>query len=56
VPIGIVVNYTDIPKVAVFVINFIAIIPLATILSYAMEEIALRTGEKIGRLLNATLG
>lgn len=56
VPIGIAVNYTDISKVAVFVINFIAIIPLAAMLSYATEEIALRTGETIGGLLNATFG
>ena len=56
VPIGIAVNYTNIPKVAVFVINFIAIIPLAAMLSYATEEIALRTGETIGGLLNATFG
>ncbi|KAL9127400.1 MAG: hypothetical protein Q9217_003718 [Psora testacea] len=56
VPIGIAVNYAGIPKVGVFVINFIAIIPLAAMLSYATEEIALRTGETIGGLLNATFG
>lgn len=56
VPIGIAVNYTGIPRVAVFVINFIAIVPLAGMLSYATEEIALRTGETIGGLLNATFG
>lgn len=56
VPIGIAVNFTNIPRVGVFVINFIAIIPLAAMLSYATEEIALRTGETIGGLLNATFG
>lgn len=56
VPIGIAVNFADVPKVGVFVINFIAIIPLAAMLSYATEEIALRTGETIGGLLNATFG
>ena len=56
VPIGIAVNYAGIPKVGVFIINFIAIIPLAAMLSYATEEIALRTGETIGGLLNATFG
>lgn len=55
-PIGIAVNYAGINKVAVFVINFIAIIPLAAMLSYATEEIALRTGEVIGGLLNASFG
>ena len=56
VPIGIAVNFAHIPKVGVFVINFIAIIPLAAMLSYVTEEIALRTGETIGGLLNATFG
>ena len=56
VPIGIAVNFTNISRVGVFVINFIAIIPLAAMLSYATEEIALRTGETIGGLLNATFG
>lgn len=56
VPIGIAVNFANVPKVGVFIINFIAIIPLAAMLSYATEEIALRTGETIGGLLNATFG
>ncbi|KAL9102690.1 MAG: hypothetical protein Q9163_002181 [Psora crenata] len=56
VPVGIAVNYAGITKIGVFVINFIAIIPLAAMLSFATEEIALRTGETIGGLLNATFG
>lgn len=56
VPIGIAVNYAHIAPVGIFVINFIAIIPLAAMLSYATEEIAIRTGETIGGLLNATFG
>ncbi|KAG8527379.1 uncharacterized protein KY384_007531 [Bacidia gigantensis] len=56
VPVGIAVNYAGVDKVAVFVINFIAIIPLAGMLSYATEEIALRVGETLGGLLNATFG
>ncbi|EXJ92348.1 hypothetical protein A1O3_00898 [Capronia epimyces CBS 606.96] len=55
-PLGIAVYYAGINKVAVFIINFIAIIPLAAMLSYATEEIALRTGEVIGGLLNASFG
>ncbi|KAL2006316.1 hypothetical protein VTN00DRAFT_9970 [Thermoascus crustaceus] len=55
-PVGIIVNYLHIDPVGIFVINFIAIIPLASMLSYATEEIALRTGETIGGLLNATFG
>ncbi|KAK2747557.1 hypothetical protein FQN57_002050 [Myotisia sp. PD_48] len=56
VPAGIVVHNIHIDAVAVFVVNFIAIIPLAAMLSYATEEIALRTGETMGGLLNATFG
>ena len=50
------VNYLHINGVAIFVVNFIAIVPLAEILSYATEEIALRVGETLGGLLNATFG
>ncbi|KAL4786797.1 Sodium/calcium exchanger protein-domain-containing protein [Aspergillus varians] len=55
-PVGIALNYVDVDPVAVFVVNFIAIIPLAAMLSFATEEIAFRTGETIGGLLNATFG
>jgi Ca2+:H+ antiporter len=55
-PVGIAVYYAKVNPIAVFVINFIAIIPLAGMLSYATEEIALRTGEVIGGLLNASFG
>ena len=55
-PVGIAVYYAHVDPVAVFIINFIAIIPLAAMLSYATEEIALRTGEVIGGLLNASFG
>ncbi|KAK3323491.1 Sodium/calcium exchanger protein-domain-containing protein [Cercophora scortea] len=56
-PVGIAINYVpSVPRVAVFVVNFIAIIPLAAMLSFATEEIALRTGESLGGLLNATFG
>ncbi|KAI9668043.1 MAG: hypothetical protein M1821_000863 [Bathelium mastoideum] len=56
VPVGFAVNYAHLNGVAVFVINFIAIIPLAGMLSYATEELALRVGETLGGLLNATFG
>jgi len=56
VPVGFVVNYLHINGVAIFVVNFIAIVPLAAMLSYATEEIALRVGETLGGLLNATFG
>jgi Ca2+:H+ antiporter len=55
-PVGIAVYYAHVNPIAVFVINFIAIIPLAAMLSYATEEIALRVGEVLGGLLNASFG
>lgn len=42
--------------VVLFIVNFIAIVPLAAMLSFATEEIALRTGETLGGLLNASFG
>ncbi|KAF2812767.1 calcium/proton exchanger [Mytilinidion resinicola] len=56
VPIGFAVNYSHINSIAVFIINFVAILPLAAMLSYATEELALRTGETLGGLLNASFG
>jgi Ca2+:H+ antiporter len=56
VPVGFAVNYARLDGVAIFVINFIAIIPLAGMLSYATEELAMRVGETLGGLVNATFG
>ncbi|OAA47588.1 Sodium/calcium exchanger membrane region [Metarhizium rileyi] len=56
-PVGIALNYVhSVNRIAVFIINFLAIIPLAAILGFATEEVALRTGETLGGLINATFG
>ena len=55
-PVGIAAHYANISPIAVFVTNFIAIIPLTGLLSFATEEIALRVGETIGGLLNVAFG
>ncbi|KAI3326628.1 Calcium/proton exchanger [Xylariaceae sp. AK1471] len=55
-PAGITIWVLKIPGPAVFVVNFIAIVPLAAMLSYSTEQIALRTGEVLGGLINATFG
>lgn len=56
-PAGIAINYVhSVSRIAVFIVNFIAIVPLAAMLGFATEEIALRTGETVGGLLNATFG
>ncbi|KAI8981954.1 calcium/proton exchanger [Mycotypha africana] len=54
VPIALIFSHAS-PSV-VFTLNFIAIMPLAKLLSFATEEIALRSGSVIGSLLNATFG
>ena len=40
----------------IFLLSIISIIPLAALLSLATEQVATRTGDTIGGLLNATLG
>jgi Ca2+:H+ antiporter len=55
-PVGIGLNYAGVDGKIVFVVNFIAIIPLAGLLSFATEEIALHLGESLGGLLNASFG
>ncbi|WVF71725.1 calcium/proton exchanger [Kwoniella sp. CBS 6097] len=46
----------SISDTAVFITTFISIIPLAGLLGFATEEAALRLGQTLGGLLNATLG
>ena len=55
-PVGIGLKYAGVNGRIIFVVNFIAIIPLAGLLSYATEEIALHLGESLGGLLNASFG
>ncbi|KAK5105777.1 hypothetical protein LTR62_002157 [Meristemomyces frigidus] len=55
-PVGIALHFTNVNKIVVFVINFLAIIPLAAMLSYSTEELAMYIGETLGGLLNATFG
>lgn len=56
VPAGFAVNYAHLNGIVVFVVNFIAIVPLAGMLSYATEELAMHIGETLGGLLNASFG
>lgn len=39
-----------------FVLSVLAIVPLAALLSHATEAVAVKTGDAVGGLLNATLG
>ncbi|KAF9048710.1 Sodium/calcium exchanger protein-domain-containing protein [Panaeolus papilionaceus] len=40
----------------VFVVSFLAIIPLANLLAFSTEELGLRVGQTLAGLMNATLG
>ena len=50
------VNYFYVNGITIFIVNFIAIIPLTIIISYATKEIALRAGNTLGSILNVTFG
>ncbi|KAK2732657.1 hypothetical protein FQN57_002587 [Myotisia sp. PD_48] len=56
VPLGLVSDLAGWSPVVTFVLNFIAIIPLASLLSFATEELAVTLGDTLGGLLNATFG
>lgn len=56
VPLGLFFGYAGLSTTWVFVLNFLAIIPLASILAYATEELSVKAGSTLGGLLNATLG
>ncbi|KAL7817410.1 Sodium/calcium exchanger domain-containing protein [Trichoderma gracile] len=57
VPVGIVVaNVGNVNSGIVFAMNCIAVIPLAGLLSFATESVALKMGDALGALLNVTFG
>ncbi|KAL9027722.1 MAG: hypothetical protein Q9196_003795 [Gyalolechia fulgens] len=56
VPLGIVFGAVHANPTVVFILNFLAIIPLASLLSFATEEISVKLGQTLGGLMNATFG
>jgi Ca2+:H+ antiporter len=56
VPLGIVSGALEWGAATVFVLNFFAIMPLASLLSFATEELAATMGQTLGGLMNATFG
>lgn len=56
VPLGIIAGAVGWSPTAVFVLNFLAIIPLAALLSFATEELSVKLGQTLGGLLNASFG
>ena len=56
VPLGIIAGVLRWDASAVFTLNFFAIIPLASLLSFATEELSATMGQALGGLMNATFG
>lgn len=56
VPLGIIAGAASWNPIVVFVLNFLAIIPLASLLSFATVELSVKLGETLGGLLNASFG
>lgn len=56
VPLGIVAGAVGWNPTTVFILNFLAIVPLASLLSFATEELSVKLGQTLGGLMNATFG
>lgn len=56
VPLGIIAGAGNWNPTVTFILNFIAIIPLAALLSFATEELSAKLGQTLGGLMNATFG
>jgi Ca2+:H+ antiporter len=56
VPVGIAVQVANLDPTIIFVMNAIAIVPLAGLLSHATESVAKRMGDTVGALMNVTFG
>jgi len=56
VPVSWACHFSHQDPTIIFVFSFLAIIPLAALLGFATEELALRVGQTLGGLLNATFG
>ncbi|RAL66789.1 hypothetical protein DID88_007572 [Monilinia fructigena] len=56
VPAGFASNYTNLPPVVKFILNFFAIFPSASIVDMAMDEVMLSVGNTVGVLIYMTFG
>ena len=56
VPFGLLSGALSWDPVVRFTLNFLAIIPLQSLMSYASEELSLSLGQILGGLLNTVLG
>jgi Ca2+:H+ antiporter len=51
IPFAFLASYFKASDTIVFILNFLAIVPLAKLLAFSTEEISLRTSQTIGALL-----
>jgi Ca2+:H+ antiporter len=56
IPVSWALHYTHQSAMLIFVFSALGIIPLAALLGFGTEQIAVRTSSSVGGLLNATLG
>jgi Ca2+:H+ antiporter len=56
VPVAIVLEVAHATPVAIFIVSALAILPLAGVIGHATEDLAIRSGPRVGGLLNATFG
>ncbi|KAJ2328745.1 hypothetical protein IWW51_001021 [Coemansia sp. RSA 2702] len=56
VPLGYLAHYLEWPVVAVFVLNYLAIIPLSALMGFATEEVTQRLGATWGGVVSALFG
>lgn len=56
VPVALACGSLQVGATTVFILNFLAIVPLSGLLGFATEEIAARLGQVAGGLVNATFG
>lgn len=56
VPLGIVADSLGWSSATIFVFNFLAMLPLASLMSYSTEELSKSVGQTIGVLINTTFG
>ncbi|KAJ2198204.1 hypothetical protein GGH18_001073 [Coemansia sp. RSA 530] len=56
VPLGFLAHYLQWPVIAVFVLNYLAIVPLSALMGFATEEVSIRLGTTWGGVVSATFG
>src|SRR6185503_7616588 len=56
IPVSVALEYAHVPPPVLFFSAALAIVPIAALIVHSTEQIAHRTGDAVGGLLNATFG